>query len=194
MATKYTGATEYDKQIKNVKSYYDSAVKDYNAKANADYNRAVQQSQKQADSQLKEAYINRMQNQRNLNQNLAIAGIRGGATETSNIKLANQYGQARSGIYSDLSSAITQAGISRDENKFNYANQMATAKAEAVQNLQGQKMQYVQDQRAQYYQALYNKNYSVKKLKKALKKASSKEQKQAINARIAYLTEHKKGY
>ena len=56
------------------------------------------------------------------------------------------------------------------------------------------KAEYQQNQLANYYNALYNKSYSVSDLKKSLKKATSNEQIMAINQRIAYLREHKKGY
>ena len=81
--------------------YYTQAVENY--KKQQEQNRATQlaAAQKAQQSALKQAYITRLQNQQKLQQSLATSGIRGGATETANIRLANQYGLARNTANTD---------------------------------------------------------------------------------------------
>jgi hypothetical protein len=170
--------------------FYDQAIADYQKKALADKNTQLTQIANTESGGLRDAYIARMQNQKNLNRNLAQAGIRGGATETSNLNLLNAYQKQRNAVTAQASQDRLSANQTYNDNVFNYTQQMRTAQAEYLQN----KENTDRNLRNEYYQALYNKSYSVKKLKKALKKASNREQKMAINQRIAYLTEHKKGY
>ena len=163
--------------------YYDTAVSEYNKKAKNDLNQQIAQTNADYNGQLQSAYIQRLQEQKKLNQNLSGAGIRGGATETANLALANTYNANRNAIETNRNTAITGLNTSYNDNVFNYNQMMNTAKAE-----------YQQNQLANYYNALYNKSYSVSDLKKSLKKATSNEQIMAINQMIAYLREHKKGY
>lgn len=163
--------------------YYDTANSDYQKKAKKDLAQQTADTTASYGSQLQQAYIQRMKDQKTLNNNLASSGIRGGATETANLNLINQYNSNRNEIYSNQASALKDLNTNYNDNIFNYAQQMATAKAE-----------YKQNNLATYYQSLYNKNYSIKKLKKALNKTTSNEEASAINQRIAYLREHKKGY
>ena len=88
-------------------SFYNNAINNY--KAQAEQQRATQigEAQKTQQSALKQAYIQRAQNQQKLNENLARAGIRGGATESANLNLANQYGQARASANTDYARAKT---------------------------------------------------------------------------------------
>lgn len=163
--------------------YYDKAKQQYATKAAADLKQQQNQINQASDSQLQQAYIQRMQGQTAMQNNLAMQGIRGGASETAQMNLMNTYQGTRNTINSDRATALTQAQTSYNDNIFNYNQQMDTAKAE-----------YQQQMLPQYYDSLYGKSYSIKDLKKSLKKASSAEQKMAINKRIAYLREHKKGY
>lgn len=115
-------------------SYYTNAVKDYTAQANADRQFQISEAQKAQQANLKQAYVNRLQNQRTLNQNLATAGIRGGATETSNLRLANQYGQARAAANTDYTNSVTNINRSIDQNIRDYTSDMQSRAEEYRQN------------------------------------------------------------
>lgn len=182
-------------------SFYDKAIKDYQAKAKSDRNTQLKQIAQTEKGGLRDAYISRMQNQRNVAQNLAQAGIRGGMSETTALNLANQYQTQRNAVTAQASQDRLSANQTYNDNVFNYRQQMQTAKAEYLQNEQNyrrERADNLRDQnrslRLEYQQARYNKSYNIKKLKKELKKAKTREERLAINQRIAYLREHKKGY
>ena len=138
MAVTYT-APQYDdsyrKKIENqIGSAYDAQKAAYNAQAEKDRATQLGEAQKTQASALKQAYINRLQNQNKLNQNLAMSGIRGGMTETANLNLANQYGQARAAANSDYSNSVNQINQSVDRNKFEYGLDLDSRREEAIQN------------------------------------------------------------
>lgn len=160
--------------------FYQNAIDEYRKKAQGDLAQQTQQANASADSSLQQAYIQRMQNQQQLNQNLARAGVRGGASETSNLNLMNTYNANRNQINADRNSAITNLQTSYNDNVFNYDQSMKTAQAEYRQNMLGQ-----------YYDAKYGKTYSTSELKKALKTASNDEEVMAINKRLQYIAEGK---
>lgn len=164
-------------------AFYDQAIADYNKKAKSDYNRQVKQINQEQAGGLKEAYIARMQNQQALQNNLANAGIRGGATETAQLNMMNAYQNQRNTVNQQAQQQRQDAYATYQDNVFNNTQQMRTAQA-----------QYLENMRNQFYQAKYNKRYNIKQLKKELDKVNSYEEKMAINQRIAYLREHKKKY
>lgn len=138
MAVTYT-APQYDdsyrKRIENqIGSAYDAQKNAYNAQAEKDRAYQLGEAQKTQQSALKQAYIQRVQNQNRMNENLARAGIRGGMTETANLNLANQYGQARQAANSDYSNSVNQINQSIDRNKFEYGLDVDSRKEEAIQN------------------------------------------------------------
>jgi len=111
--------------------------KQYQAYAQqAEQNRATQlgEAQKNQQNALRQAYISRMQNERTLNQNLAAAGIRGGATETSNLKVANQYGQAVGAANTDYSNNVNSINQNIDQNLQNYKMEVEQARETYLQN------------------------------------------------------------
>ena len=163
--------------------FYQTAIDEYNKKAKSDLAQQTAQANANTQGQLQQAYIQRMQNQQQLNKNLAQQGIRGGVSETANLNLMNTYNANRNAINSDASNQITQLQTNANDNMFNYAQQMKTAQAEYRQNML-----------PQYYNNVYSKFYSISDLKKELKSVSNSEQKMAIDSRIAYLRAHKKGY
>ena len=138
MAVTYT-APQYDdsyrKKIENqIGSAYDAQKAAYNAQAEKDRATQLGEAQKTQASALKQAYINRLQNQNKLNQNLAMSGIRGGMTETANLNLANQYGQARAAANTDYANSVNQINQSVDRNKFEYGLDLDSRREEAIQN------------------------------------------------------------
>ena len=123
---------KYGSQVNT--SYYDNAIKDYTAQANA--NRATQlgEAQKVQQANLRSAYINRLQNEQKMNQNLAMAGIRGGATETANLRLANTYGQARASANTDYANSVNTINQNFDQNIADYTSDMRSRAEEYRQN------------------------------------------------------------
>ena len=118
MAVTYT-APQYDekKYREGINTdYYTQATENY--KQQAEQNRATQlgEAQKTQQSALRQAYITRAQNQQKLNQNLAQRGIRGGATETANLGLANQYGQERGVANTNYTNSVNEINKNMDQN------------------------------------------------------------------------------
>lgn len=182
-------------------SFYNNAINNY--KAQAEQQRATQlgEAQKAQQSALKQAYINRVQNQQKLNQNLAQAGIRGGTTETANLNLMNQYGQARAAANTDYSNSVNQINQAIDRNIFDYQSDMESRAEEYRQNQANARWQAAredslnawnstQDYWNNYYMDFYS-GYSKKDAQKAyktaeanLKKATSDAEKQRILQQI----------
>lgn len=182
-------------------SFYNNAINNY--KAQAEQQRATQlgEAQKAQQSALKQAYINRVQNQQKLNQNLAQAGIRGGTTETANLNLMNQYGQARAAANTDYSNSVNQINQAIDRNIFDYQSDMESRAEEYRQNQANARWQAAREDSLNmwnstqeywnnYYMDFYS-GYSKKDAKKAyktaeanLKKATSDAEKQRILQQI----------
>lgn len=170
--------------------FYQNAIDEYKKKVGADLSQQTAQVNANTQNQLRQAYVQKMQNQQQLNNRLAQSGIRGGATQTANLNLANAYNTNRNTINADASAQRTQLNTNANDNIFNYTQQMKTAEAEYLQNRQAEEEQKLND----YYTALYSKSYSTTDLKKALENASTQAEQTAINTRIAYLYAHKKKY
>lgn len=182
-------------------SFYNNAINNY--KAQAEQQRATQigEAQKTQQSALKQAYIQKAQNQQKLNKNLAQAGIRGGTTETANLNLANQYGQARQAANTDYSNSVNQINQNIDRNIFDYQSDMESRAEEYRQNLAQARWQAeredslnawnsTQDYWNNYYLDFYS-GYNKKDAQKAyktaeanLKKATSDAEKQRILQQI----------
>ena len=105
----YTAPTYDDSKYKKGidTSYYTNAINTYKTQAEKQRTTQLNEAKKTQDAALKQAYITRAQNQQKLNESLATAGIRGGATETSNLRLQNAYGTAVGAANSDYNAAAT---------------------------------------------------------------------------------------
>ena len=114
--------------------FYDTAIQDYTADAEKQRATQIGEAQKNQQSALKQAYIQRVQNQNKLNQNLAMSGIRGGMTETANLNLANQYGQARAAANTDYANSVNTINQNIDANIRDYTADMRSRKEEYIQN------------------------------------------------------------
>lgn len=133
-APKYD-ADLYRKQAQNaVGGTYDTLKTNYATQAEKERTAQLGEAQKAQQSALKQAYIQRVQNGYALNDRLAQAGIRGGMTETANLKLDNLYGQARAAANSDYSNSVNQINQNIDRNIFDYNADMDSRKEEAIQN------------------------------------------------------------
>lgn len=122
----------YDNAASLLKGNYDSQVGVLN-KAKKKSTKELNVDSEQA---LREAYITKMQNQRDLNQRLAAQGLNGGATETTMARLANQYGNSRTDVNNTRNRSL--AGINQT-----YAEQLASALQaynQAMANLEMQRL------------------------------------------------------
>ena len=70
---------------------YDDMYEQFAKKTEEDKRKAKARKEEDYNEKLKQLYISRMQDQKTLDTKLANSGIRGGATETSNLKLATNY-------------------------------------------------------------------------------------------------------
>ena len=179
-------------------SFYDKAVETY--KNQQEQNRATQlaAAQKTQQSALKQAYITRLQNQQKLQQGLATSGIRGGATETANIRLANQYGLDRNNANTNYVNSVNDINRSIDQNIADYQSDMESRAEEYRQNMAQAKWQADREDSlnefnsvADYWNNYYTDYYSgvsKKNLNKYLKKAKTNYKKAKTDtAKLRYL-------
>ena len=108
----------YDDTYNALKSNLGSALD--RMQKNYEYGRGVQNDD--ASKSLREAYVNYMMNKRNLAQNLAAAGLSGGATESNLAKMYNNYGSSRNNINTTLAQNLAQL-LNTYENNVAAANQ-----------------------------------------------------------------------
>ena len=204
MATYKPPAYNEKKYSKGVNtSYYTNAINDYTKQANADRQFQLAEAQKQQQANLKQAYVNRLQNQRTLNQNLATSGIRGGATETSNVRLANQYGQAVGQANTDYANSVTNINRTVDQNIRDYTSDMRSRAEEYRQNQMNARWQAAREDYSNKFNAAredktnetarqteYWSNYYINKYsgysKKDLKKAEKDIKARLKKAKTAY--------
>lgn len=200
MSVTYT-APQYDEKKYRAginTSFYDKAVENY--KNQQEQNRATQlaAAQKTQQSALKQAYITRLQNQQKLQQSLAASGIRGGATETANIRLANQYGLDRNNANTNYTNSVNDINKSIDQNISDYQSDMESRAEEYRQNMAQAKWQADREDSlnefnsvADYWNNYYTDYYSgvsKKNLNKYLKKAKTNYKKAKTNsAKLRYL-------
>ena len=95
----------YDRGMSALNSAYDNQMSSLSSNLNEtrnqlanQYNRSKQNIADDAAASLKQAYINKMQNQRNIGQQMSAMGLTGGATETTLANMLNNYGNARNEI------------------------------------------------------------------------------------------------
>lgn len=180
---------------------YDDLIKRYNKQVDTDTAQQIKTARGDAESRLRQAYIQNAQNQRQLNQNLAQRGVRGGATQSAQLNLMNQYGANRNAINSDLTSTINSANQNAQSNKNAYALETESARTQYLENREAEDRanaredaQIDYDRQTQLLTAQYSTMYDTKKLQKALETATSDLERQLIQARIGYIMAHRKGY
>lgn len=95
----------YDRGMSALNSAYDNQMSSLSNNLNEtkntllnQYNRSRQNITDDAAASLKQAYINKLQNERNLRQQMSAMGLTGGATETTMAGMLNNYGNARNDI------------------------------------------------------------------------------------------------
>ena len=134
-------------------SYYTNAIKDYTKQAEANRTRQINEARSEQTANLKSAYLNRLQNEQKMNQNLAMSGIRGGMSETANLNLANQYGQARSAANTDYANSVKSINQTIDQNIADYTSDMKSRAEEYRQNLAQSKWQAAREDAINKYNA-----------------------------------------
>lgn len=134
-------------------SAYDNAISAYEQKMKADAESAKQTKAAEYDAQAKAAYISRLQNQRTLNDNLLAAGIRGGATETTNAKLLTNYENNRNQIAQNKSAALTSIDKEAGDKMFDYRQAQEAAKLQYVQSREAEDRQIAETKRQEAVQA-----------------------------------------
>lgn len=118
-----SGGNAYD----NIRSAYESALAEqrrarqraYDAAVSAqraEYDANVNKVNNQADKALREAYINKMQTQRTLGQQMAAQGLNGGYSETTAAGVQNNYGNARNELETERGSQLNDLNITLQNN------------------------------------------------------------------------------
>ena len=200
---------------------YDNLYNNYVKSVDQNTAQKVKEAKDAANAQLKQAYVQRAQNQRTLNDNLAAAGIRGGATETANIRLANQYGSAVNSINSGLTNSINDINRTAEQTKLAYKQDIDAKKQQYVEDMEREQRQNARQdkqiayERAQaaeqkkyersltsrqqsldYFTSFYASYTNIANLQKeyaaeAKKKKPNTLKMQVIRARMGYLTDNK---
>lgn len=91
---------------------YDAAV----SAQRAEYDANVNKVNSQADKALREAYINKMQTQRTMGQQMAAQGLNGGYSETTAAGLQNNYGNARNALETERGNQLNDLNITLQNN------------------------------------------------------------------------------
>ena len=118
-----SGGNAYD----NIRSAYERALAEqrrarqraYDAAVSAqraEYDANVNKVNSQADKALREAYINKMQTQRTMGQQMAAQGLNGGYSETTAAGLQNNYGNARNALETERGKQLNDLNITLQNN------------------------------------------------------------------------------
>ena len=120
-ASRGTIEDAYNRSLGNITQAYNDSynlLQENNRSANEallnSYNNSVKGVQDDAAQSLKEAYINRMMQQKNVAQQLSAMGLSGGASESTLAKMSNNYGNARNNINTTLNKNISNLSANRD--------------------------------------------------------------------------------
>jgi hypothetical protein len=151
-----------DKYRKDINTqYYTNAVNQYRQQAEQQRATQLGEAQKTQQSALKQAYITRVQNQQKLNQAMAQQGIRGGATETANLRLANQYGADRATANTNYANSVNSINQNIDQNIRDYQSDMESRAEEYTQNQANARWQAAREDTLNEYNAAveYWNNY-----------------------------------
>lgn len=134
-------------------SFYTKSANQFAAQAEKNRTAQIGDAQRQQQSALRQAYVQRAQNQRALNQNLATQGIRGGATETANLRLASQYGNQIAAANSDYANSVNTINQNIDQSISDYRQDMAARAEEYRQNQANARWQAAREDYANKFNA-----------------------------------------
>ena len=115
-------------------SAYDALASRYAESVDRNAAQQIEAANTAAQSQLKQAYITRMKDQRTLDDSLARSGIRGGTTETANLKLDTNYGNTRGTINTNRANAISDINRTAEQNKLAYQQDIDAKKQAYIEN------------------------------------------------------------
>lgn len=133
----------YERAKSSAQSIYNTGAGVVNNAADT----AILNQNKASDGGLQQAYIGKMQDQRNLGQKLASLGLNGGASETSLLEMENRYRKDRAGIENERSRANNETELQRQRDLAgllqalqqslssaydNYSNRLAGYEADAA--------------------------------------------------------------
>lgn len=134
----------YDRGMSALNSAYDTQMGSLRSNLNdtknqlaSQYNYSRGNINTDAEDSLRQAYINRMQSQRNLGQQMAAQGLSGGATETTLANMLNNYGNARN----DINTTANRSLADLEQNYNSNLSQAIQAYNSAVANANLQKAQ-----------------------------------------------------
>lgn len=122
--------TAYKDSLAANQLQYDNSVK---AMQSA-YDRSATQVNDAAKNALREAYINRMQTQRTMPQQLAALGIHGGMAETTAARLNNNYADNRNAIEASRMGELGDLSETLLQNIYGAANNLASQNAAVQQS------------------------------------------------------------
>lgn len=182
-------------------SRYDTLYSDFEKKQKEDAAKQKTRTEQQFNDELRQAYIGRMQEQKSLNDNMAKAGIRGGATETANLKLGVNYQNTRNDLNKQKTQALQDIDDNANSNIFNYKQTNDAAKISYLEQREAEERQLAQNDKEKaeaanldLLQAKYGAYYDVASLNSAYNAAKTDQERAIILARKNYLTTYSKGY
>lgn len=96
-------SSAYDSGLQNIENTYNSS------KATLDSSNSANQRSVNTDAEtsMRQAYINNMLNRKNLQQDMSAQGLNGGASESTMASLANNYGNSRNNIDTQRESSLS---------------------------------------------------------------------------------------
>lgn len=140
--------TKYWDDLKSSASaFYDNQYNEYANKLKADAEAAKNQTSQQYGELLRQAYVSNMQNQQKLSDRLAEAGIRGGGSETANLKLMTGYQNTRNKTNSERQSALANIDKQMNDNLFNFKITNDQAKNAYMQQIESEMRQIAENKR-----------------------------------------------
>lgn len=124
----------------SARNYYDSNLESTKNTLKASYDASKSDIDSDAEASLREAYINNMLNRKNLQQALTAQGLNGGASETTQASMLNNYGTARNEIEKQQADNLAELlqtynnNLSSAQNA--WSSQMASLELQKMQQLQ----------------------------------------------------------
>ena len=129
-----------NKAYGQARNYYDSNLGSTRDTLKSSYDASKGDIDSDAEASLREAYINNMLNRKNLQQALTAQGLNGGASETTQASMLNNYGSARNAIETQQSKNLSDLLKTYNDNLSSaqnaWSNQMASLELQKMQQLQ----------------------------------------------------------
>ena len=123
----------YNQAAANTKSNLDSTI----GSMNSSFDKNKSSINSDAENSVQQAYINKMLSQRNLQQTLSAQGLNGGASETTQASMQNNYGNSRNAIDTQRNKSISDLSDTYQQNLAQAQQQYNSA----MTSLEQQRMQ-----------------------------------------------------